>query len=122
LGNDFRGLVDNQTGHAIPGTWPADSGNKAGHRVAAELIGGCTVEQDTQIKDIPVGCEFVIPLCSHADGAKSLYCVKVGRFVTIPDPANTNIRGRFLGGGLVTSGEGSGIPSAEDVVIIKLSE
>lgn len=122
IGNDFRGLVDNATGYAIPGIWPADSGNKAGHRVAASLIGGCTVEKDVQIKDIPPDCEFAIPLCDAAAGAKSLHCVKVGRFRTVLDPSNTMIMARFLGGGLVTSGEGSGIPSPQDVTIIKLSE
>lgn len=122
LGNDFRGLVDNQTAHAIPGSWPADSGNKAGHRVAAEVIGGCTVDKDVQIKDIPIGCEFAVPLCTHADGPKSLYCVKVGRFRITDDLTPPGLQAVFVGGGVVTTGEGSGIPGVGDVTVIKLSE
>jgi Flp pilus assembly protein TadG len=124
LGNDFRGLVDNASSYTIPGTWPAESGNKAGHKVSPTLVNGCGITSGTQIKATPVGCEFAIPLCDHAAGPKSLHCVKVGRFqITAAGTGSPNVQGRFLGMGLLRSGAGGSIPTSNaDVVVIKLSQ
>lgn len=130
LGEDFRGLVDNDgpgssiATFTIPGDWPADHGNKAGHTVEASLIGGCGVVDNEQIKDIPVGCEFAVPLCPRLGATtNSLHCVKVGRFkVTKNENGTPDLEAMFLGGGLAVSGAGAGVPTEGDIMIIKLSE
>ncbi|MGQ0432679.1 MAG: pilus assembly protein TadG-related protein [Microthrixaceae bacterium] len=130
LGEDFRGLVDNDgpgsstATFTIPGDWPADHGNKAGHTVEASLIGGCGVVDNEQIKDIPVGCEFAVPLCPHLGvTTNTLHCVKVGRFkVTKNENGTPDLEAEFLGGGLAVGGAGAGVPTEGDIMIIKLSE
>ena len=123
--SSFRGLVDNSSSHPLPGWWPIDTGNKAGNQVELPLIGGCRVDKDTQIKDIPVGCQFLFPLCvagNEESGSNfELYCVKVGRF-EITENGTHGMVAKFLGGGLVTSGAGAGVPKTGDSMILKLSE
>lgn len=130
LGEDFRGLVDNDgpgssiATFAIPGDWPAEHGDKAGHTVEASLIGGCGVVDDEKIKDIPVGCEFAVPLCPRLGvTTNTLHCVKVGRFkVTKNENGTPDLEAVFLGGGLAVGGAGAGVPTEDDIMLIKLSE
>ena len=75
-GSSFRGLVDDEDVHSIPGTWPADSGNKGGNKIAgngASFVNGCDLN-GVKIKDVTMGCEIVIPLCtSPGADKKTLY-------------------------------------------------
>ena len=123
-GSSFNGLVDPGS-FPIPGWWSVDPGTKAGNQTSP-LVGGCLAGE--KIKDIPVGCQFAIPLCVGGNGQggnnAALYCVKYGRFqVTKNDPTGQqDMEGEFLGGGLLTGGEAGDIPSLGDAMIIKLTE
>jgi Flp pilus assembly protein TadG len=121
--SSFRGLVDNDLGpFGIPGEWEADQGNKSGH-IVQNLTTGCALDS-AKLKDIPVGCEFALPLClngnEHGGNAFTMHCVNVGRF-RISDNGNST-QATFLGGGVANGGGGLGIPDDNDLVVIKLSE
>lgn len=124
--SSFRGLVDlDSAPFEIPGWWEADQGNKGGH-LLPNLAGGCGAEDDAKIKATPVGCEFALPLCLNGNekpgNGFEMRCVASGRFRIVENHAPKNITAEFLGGGIATGGEGGGVPSAQDVVVIKLSE
>ena len=124
--SSFRGLVDlDLAPFDVPGWWDADQGNKGGHMVP-NLAGGCGLESEAKIKDTPVGCEFALPLCLSGNDLPGngfqMYCVTTGRFRITDNKAPKSIDATFLGGGVATGGPGGGVPSAQDVVVIKLSE
>jgi Flp pilus assembly protein TadG len=123
--SNFRGLVETDGGanYQIPGSWTYKPGNTSGEQVNTSLIGGCDLPEKTKVKDITPGCEFVVPLCTYASAdKKSLWCVKLGRFVTV-DTGSKGIQARFLGGGLLNSGQAGGIPvNTANLLIIKLTE
>lgn len=127
-GESFRGLVDNSEEHSLPGWWPIKTGNSSGNQISLPLIGGCTVADNIQIKSIPEGCEFALPLCVTGNGESGanfeLHCEKLGRFkVTKNEPTGQqDMEAIFLGGGLLDSGAGAGVPTPGDVMVIKLSE
>lgn len=124
--SSFRGLVDlDLAPFDVPGWWEADQGNKGGH-LLPNIAGGCGMEDGTKIKDTPVGCEFALPLCTNGNekpgNAFEMFCVSMGRFRITDNDAPQSIEAEFLGGGIATGGPGGGVPSLEDVVVIKLSE
>lgn len=124
--SSFRGLVDlDLAPFDIPGWWEADQGNKGGH-LLPNVAGGCGMEDGTKIKDTPVGCEFALPLCVSGNAKPGnlfeMYCVTTGRFRVTENKAPKSISAVFLGGGVAPGGPGGGVPTPQDVVVIKLSE
>ncbi len=121
--SSYRGLVDNDNApFDVPGWWEADQGNKSGHNVQT-LTTGCAID-NAKLKDIPVGCEFALPLCLQGNALPGdgfeMKCVRVGRF-RISENGNST-QAIFIGGGVASGGAGLGIPDTADVVVIKLSE
>lgn len=125
--NSFRGLVQRGT-YDVPGWWGIDTGNEAQIK-DSPLVGDDCINTKF-IKDIPLGCQFAVPLCiyvssEHTSGTKvEIRCVTFGRFEVAKnvDQGKKDLEVTFLGGGLLASGEGSGIPVPGGPTVIKLSK
>jgi Flp pilus assembly protein TadG len=120
--SSFRGLLDPAgVPYAMPGWWDTYTGNKNG-QVGPTTAGGCGLSDISNASSISVGCELALPLCTNGQGNASsfaAYCVRVGRF-RVTHASNHDVKGVFIGGGVVLSGAGHGLPTAADAVVIHL--
>jgi Flp pilus assembly protein TadG len=116
--NGFKGLV-NPGNYGLPGYWDNDTGTRAGP--VRQYLASNNACRD----DLAVGCEIAVPICNGGNGETGtnlqLWCVAMGAF-RITRSTNTEHHGYFIGGAVVTSGQGGGIPAAGEARVIKLSE
>jgi Flp pilus assembly protein TadG len=116
--NGFKGLV-NPGDYNLPGYWDSDTGTRAGP--VRQYLASSAACQD----NLGIGCEIAVPICSGGNGEPGtllkLWCVAMGSF-RITYSTNTEHRGYFIGGAVVTSGQGGGIPMAGENRLIKLTE
>ena len=116
--NGFKGLV-NPGNYSLPGYWDNDTGTRAGP--VRQYLASSAACQD----DLGLNCEIAVPICSGGNGETGtnlkMWCVAMGAF-RITHSTNTEHYGHFIGGAVVTSGQGGGAPHAGEARVIKLSE
>jgi hypothetical protein len=120
--NSFKGLADNDAVVSVPGWWPGDTGVHAGPvRNVVARADACTT---TDGFDNWTGCTIVVPICVDGRGTGSgtdLYCVRLGVFRVSQTHSNAH-EAVFLGGAVVSEGQGGGKPVPNEARLIKLSQ